>query len=1715
MSGKEFIDSPLAIDSTFNQSAAFPQRAPSRTAPTSSTPMSAPTPLLYSMTLDSGTSSAAVSRGSSIRSVAPPASSASTTRIRKGLLSRAGSGAEDRVQRNLSLASQQLMSANTDEDEQDEEEPIISDSGPMPRRFAPLSTRGATSQVAPGGARQPSQQRVLSPTYWQASGSSSSSSLSTDTSASGNSISSRQSAGSSGNRSGSGEASDGAASVGGVSLGRAMSVSSVSSVTSTSSLEAAPFREAPMGNVRLGFGAMAAGFRGAAGRPPRNSQFGASAVPMQPSRQPPYPPHLQQQSQQQSQPALPTSNPELQQARHPSDHPPSAAAGGNYGTSGSPQAIANGALAPTPSGPSQLSSSAPSDRYRGVPKQASDAWMYRVGPGMRTGRPRGSAPSPAPSSSSASLSSESPVPSQAADEQLLQSAATPSKRSRDALRQKFAKGAGRLGIKTSITTSTGGMSMPSDHLAAYNPHDSSEDEDSPLQIAANNRTPLPRNSSYFSAAPHSAGPWTDAPPHPSLTPMPSDFRTSSVTNAPLIVSKAPEGPAPSQLRPPDAVNAASDPMTVSMEQDRSTGGSALAVRQDQLVELYSKPANQTRRRSAATQRPSLLRAESSENSMGYLASPGLKVDDPIAISASPARSSLYTLSSTPKTNTAGDGAVSSTPVSTSSALSRPTPAEIVRMEAQAGIASLPDSPSEPSPVPSNYSPSEPAISAVLPTGAITGAALDEGFGARQFRESNRFRRASNSGSDASSATGRGTSSAPQRRPDSLTRQRLWSSASRPGLLRSRTSENATGRARSVGGVGGGSDRGTSSSAPQSPEDAETSSLPFGRSSLHSKSNSGSTVPAVSVSGGDDASRVSPHVSIIHEDEVMPSTPLSAPGHGTTPLMDVEVRALSPSSARSVVPASSTTATSSALFSVATIQPRANSPASQLARSPETIRGGPVRIADSIYGRSPASIANLRSPLLQPTLASSPWERPSERPTTPLSAQTAATTAANASASTSTSPSPSARGPNDFHFGDTLGEGSYSTVLEAWDLLSGPNPKEPSVVDPNATSAAAAMVGSSSRRKRRRVDLTGRKAYAIKVLDKVHILKQGKQKYVSVEKEALSRLIRHPGVVTLFWTFQDRESLYFVLELANNGELLGFIRQLGSFDRRCATFYAAQLADAIDAMHRAGVVHRDIKPENILLDSQFRIKVTDFGSAKIAHAPNAADEPRPAATQAGARGDIAAPSSGRAASFVGTAEYVSPELLVERAQPAGKPADWWAFGCVLFQMLAGRPPFKGVNEYQTLQKVKHRDFYFPEGFPSDAQNLVDRLLVLEPSERLTATEIKAHPFFDSIDFSQLWHMDVPKMQTGLVPPAPRPQAPHEVAETSDFSFEEGFESSADSQAYAGDTQSIDNSLDTSRGERDADNDNDSDDSDVSLEMRRRGSHHADHFQSPGHISYDSSNGDDEARRLAARHQASQTRDDLRTSAATMSPRRRFSALSTDAGRLVSSKPNGTAPPASGEGFVGDASRATRPFPRSKALAPASGSFSPGPPQRSTADSTAKTGLQAASIGLTGWSALLLPKEVMLYTLPVQQRTGTGKMFTKRRQLVLTDFPRLLCVKETAAALKVKSEVILTFGSSNRRTGPSAGAAAFDAAGSAGRREDDGGDGALGGAGFEKISSGNVNASNPNLLISVDWRAGKSFTVRTSAQKYVYETLSGDAFGIVKAIRDAARIESGPL
>ena len=98
---------------------------------------------------------------------------------------------------------------------------------------------------------------------------------------------------------------------------------------------------------------------------------------------------------------------------------------------------------------------------------------------------------------------------------------------------------------------------------------------------------------------------------------------------------------------------------------------------------------------------------------------------------------------------------------------------------------------------------------------------------------------------------------------------------------------------------------------------------------------------------------------------------------------------------------------------------------------------------------------------------------------------------------------------------------------------------------------------------------------------------------------------------------------------------------------------------------------------------------------------------------------------------------------------------WAFGCIVYQLLAGRPPFKAGNEYQTFQKIVALDYEFPIGFPAVARDLVERLLVLDPARRLQIEHIKNHEFFDGVTWgTDMWKQKAPRLKA-YQPPAREP------------------------------------------------------------------------------------------------------------------------------------------------------------------------------------------------------------------------------------------------------------------------------------------------------------------------------------------------------------------------
>ncbi|CAL1540627.1 unnamed protein product [Lymnaea stagnalis] len=327
-------------------------------------------------------------------------------------------------------------------------------------------------------------------------------------------------------------------------------------------------------------------------------------------------------------------------------------------------------------------------------------------------------------------------------------------------------------------------------------------------------------------------------------------------------------------------------------------------------------------------------------------------------------------------------------------------------------------------------------------------------------------------------------------------------------------------------------------------------------------------------------------------------------------------------------------------------------------------------------------------------------------------------------------------PNDFIFGKVIGEGSYSTVYLAREVST-------------------------------------QREYAIKVCDKMHLIRERKTHIVMREKEVLMKL-DHPYFIKLAYTFQDSERLFslfdqyhvilnindYVLTLARNGELLGFLHKLSAFDVPCTRFYTAELVLALEYLQKLNIIHRDIKPENILLGDDMHLKITDFGTSKILTQEDI-DGYESEDDEEEEEKDIVedvkpVEVSKRKNSFVGTAEYVSPEVIRNKLATFG--SDLWALGCIIYLCLSGSVPFTGSNDYQKFLKILKLDYEFPQDFPPEAKDLVKKLLVLKSRKRLGMVApdgmkaLKSHPFYSGIDWEKLPQTTPPILMPNLPAPA---------------------------------------------------------------------------------------------------------------------------------------------------------------------------------------------------------------------------------------------------------------------------------------------------------------------------------------------------------------------------
>jgi hypothetical protein len=256
------------------------------------------------------------------------------------------------------------------------------------------------------------------------------------------------------------------------------------------------------------------------------------------------------------------------------------------------------------------------------------------------------------------------------------------------------------------------------------------------------------------------------------------------------------------------------------------------------------------------------------------------------------------------------------------------------------------------------------------------------------------------------------------------------------------------------------------------------------------------------------------------------------------------------------------------------------------------------------------------------------------------------------------------------------------------------------------------------------ELSTQRYMAIKILKKKVIIKLKQTEHMMNEKAILD-VIEHPFLVNMTASFQDKSKLYLVMEYVAGGEFFTYLRRKGRFDNKTARFYAAGVVSMFEYLHSKNVVYRDLKPENLLVCKRGHLKLTDFGFAKIV--------------------------TDRTYTLCGTPEYIAPEILLRKGH--GKPVDWWALGILIYEMIAGIPPFCDENPLKIYQKILASKLSFPKYFDKDVKDLIKQLLTADISKRIGNMEREAKDILDHAWFAGLNWKDLVeyKMSSPWLPP----------------------------------------------------------------------------------------------------------------------------------------------------------------------------------------------------------------------------------------------------------------------------------------------------------------------------------------------------------------------------
>ena len=233
------------------------------------------------------------------------------------------------------------------------------------------------------------------------------------------------------------------------------------------------------------------------------------------------------------------------------------------------------------------------------------------------------------------------------------------------------------------------------------------------------------------------------------------------------------------------------------------------------------------------------------------------------------------------------------------------------------------------------------------------------------------------------------------------------------------------------------------------------------------------------------------------------------------------------------------------------------------------------------------------------------------------------------------------------------------------------------------------------------DMKNGKVYAGKFVSK-EVVKKHKMKEKLIQEICIHGKLNHSHIVAFYGFFEDKNYVYIVLELCQKRSMAELMKRRKSITEPEVRYYLKQVLSAVQYLHENSIIHRDLKLGNFFINNEMKVKIGDFGLATRIE------------------------SGERKKTLCGTPNYIAPEVLEKNGH--GLEVDVWSIGCIIFTLLVGKPPFEANTLEETCRRILQCKYSVPLTVSTYAKDLIERILVKNPSIRPTVNDLIKDQFF---------------------------------------------------------------------------------------------------------------------------------------------------------------------------------------------------------------------------------------------------------------------------------------------------------------------------------------------------------------------------------------------------